>query len=251
MSAERPAIIVTGASRGIGAATALMAADEGYAVCVNYRANRDAAESIVAKIKEAGGRAIAVAADVADENEVTAMFDLASGKLGPIGALVNNAGVLETQSDFADIGVARFKRIFETNVIGAFICAQEAVRRMSRSNGGAGGSIINVSSVAARTGAPHEYIDYAASKGALDSMTAGLAREVAPQGIRVNLVRPGFIYTDMHADGGEPGRVDRLANDIPLRRGGEPDDVARAILWLISDAAAYAVGVSLDVTGGI
>ena len=251
MTTGKRTIIVTGASRGIGAATALMAADEGYSVCVNYRTNRDAAECIVAKIEGRGGRAIAVAADVAVDKEVAAMFDIATDKLGPISALVNNAAVLETQSDFAGISVARFRRILETNVIGAFNCAQEAIRRMSRANGGHGGSIVNVSSVAARTGAPHEYIDYAASKGALDSMTAGLAREVASQGIRVNLVRPGFIYTDMHGDGGEPGRVDRLASDIPLRRGGEPDDVARAILWLLSDEAAYAVGVSLDVTGGM
>jgi len=228
-----------------------MAADEGYAVCVNYRRNRDAAESVVERISKNGGRAMAIEANVADENEVAAMFDKATDELGPIGALVNNAGILETQCSFSDITVERLRRILEINVIGAFVCAQEAVRRMSRSNGGDGGGIVNVSSVAARTGAPHEYVDYAASKGALDSMTAGLAREVAPEGIRVNLVRPGFIYTDMHADGGEPGRVDRLVSGIPLKRGGEPGDVARAILWLLSDKAAYAVGTSLDVTGGI
>ncbi len=251
MSEKRPTIIITGASRGIGAATALMAADKGYGVCVNYRTGSSAAEQVVAQIIAAGGRAIAVGADVAKEKDVAGMFDQASDKLGPVGALVNNAGILETQSSFSEIGVERFRRILETNVIGAFICAREAVRRMSRSNGGIGGSIINVSSIAARTGAPHEYIDYAASKGALDSMTAGLARELAPEGIRVNLVRPGFIYTEMHSAGGEPGRVDRLVGSIPLRRGGTPDDVARAILWLISDKAAYAVGVSLDVTGGV
>ena len=244
-------IIITGASRGIGAATALMAADEGYSVCVNYRQNRDAAESVVKQIMGKGGRAISVAANVADEKEVAAMFDRVDDELGPVAALVNNAGILETQSNFMDIDADRLRRIIETNVVGAFICAKEAVRRMSRAGGGNGGGIVNISSVAARTGAPHEYIDYAASKGALDSMTAGLAREVAPEGIRVNLVRPGFIYTDMHADGGEPGRVDRLASGIPLKRGGDPDDVARAILWLLSDRASYAVGVSLDVTGGI
>lgn len=244
-------IIITGGGRGIGAATALMAAEEGYAVCVNYRANHAAAEKIVEKIVAGGRRAIAVAADVANENEVAAMFDRANDELGPIVALVNNAGVLDAQCSFLDIDVDRLRRVIETNVVGAFICAQEAVRRMSRSKGGNGGGIVNVSSVAARTGAPHEYVDYATSKGALDSMTAGLAREVAPEGVRVNLVRPGYIYTDMHADGGEPGRVDRLASGIPLKRGGEPDDVARAILWLLSERAAYAVGVSLDVTGGI
>jgi NAD(P)-dependent dehydrogenase (short-subunit alcohol dehydrogenase family) len=251
MSEVKPTIIITGASRGIGAATALMAAEAGYAVCVNYRSNRVAADGVVARIVGGGGRAIAIAANVADEKEVAAMFDLAADRLGPVGALVNNAGVLETQSSFAGISVGRLRRVLETNVIGAFVCAQEAVRRMSRSNGGVGGSIVNVSSVAAKSGAPHEYIDYAASKGALDSMTAGLAREAAPEGIRVNLVRPGFIYTDMHADGGEPRRVDRLSKNIPLGRGGVPEDVATAIVWLLSDKAAYAVGVSLDVTGGI
>lgn len=251
MDTSRGTIIVTGASRGIGAATARMAADEGYAVCVNYQANDDAAESVVREIIDNGGRAIAIRANVTNEKEIASMFDRSSDELGPVTALVNNAGILEAQTSFLDIDVERFRRICETNVIGAFICAKEAVARMSRSRGGTGGGIVNVSSVAARTGAPGEYIDYAASKGALDSMTAGLARELAPQGIRVNLVRPGFIYTDMHADGGEPGRVDRLASGIPMKRGGEPDDVARAILWLLSDRAAYAVGVSLDVTGGI
>jgi NAD(P)-dependent dehydrogenase (short-subunit alcohol dehydrogenase family) len=166
-------------------------------------------------------------------------------------ALVNNAAILETQTDFAGIDAARLARILEVNVVGAFLCAQAAVKRMSMANGGSGGGIVNVSSIAARTGAPHEYVDYAMSKGALDSMTAGLAREVAPLGIRVNTVRPGFIYTEMHADGGETGRVDRLSSGIPLQRGGEPEEVARAIMWLLSDAAAYAVGSVIDVTGGI
>jgi len=251
MTRKWRSIIITGASRGIGAATALLAADEGYAVCVNYRNNRKAADLVVAKITAGGGHAIAVQADVADEVEVAAMFDRADRELGSITALVNNAGILEEQSRFSGISVERLRRILETNVIGAFICTQEAVRRMSRSNGGTGGAIVNVSSVAARTGSPDEYIDYAASKGALDSMTSGLAREVAAEGIRVNLVRPGFINTDLHTAGGEPGRVDRLASSIPLKRGGEPEDVAKAILWLLSDKAAYAVGVSLDVTGGI
>ena len=251
MQESRRTIVITGASRGIGAATALMAADEGYAVCVNYRTHRAAADEIVHQIAARGGRAISAAANVADENEVVALFDKANDELGPIAALVNNAGILETQSNFLDIDADRFRRVIETNVVGAFICAKEAVKRMSRSRGGNGGGIVNVSSVAARTGAPFEYIDYAASKGALDSMTAGLAREVAPEGIRVNLVRPGFIYTDLHASGGEPERVERLVGDIPLQRGGEPVEVARAILWLLSERASYAVGTCLEVTGGI
>lgn len=244
-------MIVTGAGRGIGAATARMAALEGFAVCVNYRRDQGAAESVVQDIVDNGGRAMAIAANVADEGEVRAMFDRVDEAFGPLGALVNNAGIVDLQSPFSAITTDRFRRILETNLIGAFVCSQEALRRMSRTQGGQGGGIVNVSSVAARTGAPFEYVDYAASKGALDSMTAGLAREAAPEGIRVNLVRPGFIYTDMHADGGEPGRVDRLAPGIPLGRGGTPDDVARAILWLLSDQAAYAVGVTLDVTGGV
>lgn len=245
------AIIITGASRGIGRATALMAAAQGYAVCVNYKDNAAAARSVVEQIVSAGGHAIAIAANVADENEVSMMFDTAIDELGPIRALVNNAGILETQTDFLGIDLQRFKRVIDTNLIGAFNCMQAAIRRMSVERGGAGGAIVNVSSVAARTGAAHEYIDYAASKGALDAMTAGVAQEAAPLGIRVNTVRPGFIYTEMHASGGEPGRVDRLAKDIPLQRGGSPDDVARVIMWFISDQARYAVGASLDVTGGV
>lgn len=228
-----------------------MAAAQGYAVCVNYKDNAAAARSVVEQIVSAGGHAIAIAANVADENEVSMMFDTAIDELGPIRALVNNAGILETQTDFLGIDLQRFKRVIDTNLIGAFNCMQAAIRRMSVERGGAGGAIVNVSSVAARTGAAHEYIDYAASKGALDAMTAGVAQEAAPLGIRVNTVRPGFIYTEMHASGGEPGRVDRLAKDIPLQRGGSPDDVARVIMWFISDQARYAVGASLDVTGGV
>lgn len=248
---SRGTIIITGASRGIGAATALMAADAGYGVCVNYRRNRKAADSVVRQIIDKDGRAIAVAADVSMEDDVRKLFDTAEEQLGSMTALVNNAAILETQTDFAGIDAARLERILKVNVVGCFLCAQEAVRRMSLANGGKGGGIVNVSSVAARTGAPHEYVDYAMSKGALDSMTAGLAREVAPLGIRVNTVRPGFIYTDVHADGGEPARVDRLSSGIPLQRGGEPEEVARAIIWLLSDEAAYAVGSVIDVTGGI
>ena len=228
-----------------------MAADAGFSVCVNFRQDREAAEAIVKQILDTGQQAIAVAADVSKEDDVRKLFDLSEEQLGSMTALVNNAAILETQTDFAGIDAARLERILEVNVVGAFLCAQAAVKRMSMANGGSGGGIVNVSSIAARTGAPHESVDYAMSKGALDSMTAGLAREVASLGIRVNTVRPGFIYTEMHADGGETGRVDRLSSGIPLQRGGEPEEVARAIMWLLSDAAAYAVGSVIDVTGGI
>lgn len=248
---QRGTIIITGAGRGIGAATALMAGDAGYDVCVNYRQNRVAAEVVVEQIESNDGRAIAVAADVSNERDVRMLFSSAEEQFGPVSALVNNAAILETQTNFSGIDMARLERILKINVVGCFLCAQEAVKRMSPANGGSGGGIVNVSSVAARTGAPNEYIDYAMSKGALDSMTAGLAREVAPLGIRVNTVRPGFIYTDMHADGGEPGRVDRLSRGIPLQRGGEPEEVARTVLWLLSDDAGYAVGSIIDVTGGV
>ena len=244
-------VIVTGGGRGIGAATAERSAAAGYAVCVNYYRNVHAATATVGRIEAAGGRAAAIAADVGDESQVRTLFDAAEETLGPVAALVNNAGILEKQAPFAEIDSERFSRILRTNVLGAFYCAQEALRRMSTVNGGGGGSIVNVSSVAARTGSPFEYVDYAASKGALDTMTAGLAREAAPQGVRVNLVRPGFIYTDMHASGGEPGRVDRLAPNVPLRRGGSAEEVARAILWLMSPAAGYVVGAMLDITGGV
>jgi NAD(P)-dependent dehydrogenase (short-subunit alcohol dehydrogenase family) len=244
-------VIVTGGGRGIGAATAELTAAAGYAVCVNYCRNEHAAIATVGRIEAAGGRAAAIAADVGDESQVRTLFDAAEETLGPVSALVNNAGILEKQAPFAQIDSGRFSRILRTNLLGAFYCAQEALRRMSTVNGGDGGSIVNVSSVAARTGSPFEYVDYAASKGALDTMTAGLAREAAPQGVRVNLVRPGFIYTDMHASGGEPGRVDRLAPNVPLRRGGSAEEVARAILWLMSPAAGYVVGAMLDITGGV
>lgn len=248
---SRGCIVVTGASRGIGAATALRAADEGYDVCVNYHYRKDAADKIVAAIRDRGYRAIAAAADIGNADDVAELFDRAEKALGPVIALVNNAAIVATQTELAGIDVERLERIFRVNVFGAFLCAKEAIRRMSVQDGGRGGAIVNVSSVAARTGAPFEYVDYAMSKGALDTMTIGLAREAAPLGVRVNAVRPGFIHTEMHADGGEPGRVERLAPRIPLQRGGEPDEVARAILWLLSDAAGYAVGTSIDVTGGV
>ena len=247
----RKVLLVTGGGRGIGAATAALAARQGYAVCVNYARDDATANELTARIRSAGGEATAVQADVGSETEVRAMFDEAEDVLGSVSVLVNNAGIVERQTTLASVSTGRFERILRTNVLGAFHCAKEAVARMSRDAGGPGGAIVNVSSVAARTGSPFEYADYAASKGALDSMTAGLAREAAPLGIRVNTVRPGFIYTDMHADGGEPDRVDRLAPRIPLARGGYPEEVARAILWLCSDEAGYVVGATFDVTGGV
>ena len=244
-------VVITGASRGIGAATAKLAASRGYAVCVNYRQNAAAAESVVEAIEADGGRATAVAADVGSEADVVRLFDTCEQALGGITALVNNAGVLERQASAVDIDLARLSRVFSTNVFGAFLCAREAIRRMATSRGGRGGSIVNLSSGASRLGSPGEYVDYAASKGALDTLTIGLAREAAPEGIRVNAVRPGFIYTEMHASGGEPGRVDRIKSALPMQRGGQPDEVARAILWLLSDEASYTSGTFIDVAGGV
>ncbi|WP_062762835.1 SDR family oxidoreductase, partial [Bordetella pertussis] len=228
-------MIVTGAARGIGAAVALLAARRGYAVCVNYRSRGDAAEQVVQAIRDEGGRALAVAADVADEAQVVRMFETVDRELGRVDALVNNAGVLEAQMRVEEMDAARITRILATNVVGAFVCCREAVRRMAPRHGGRGGAIVNVSSVAARLGSPGEYVDYAASKGALDTLTIGLSREVAADEIRVNAVRPGTIYTDMHASGGEPGRVDRLKGGIPLRRGGTVQEVAGAVMWFFSD----------------
>ena len=243
-------MIVTGASRGIGAATARLAAERGYAVCVNYLRNRDAAQALVEAIGAAGGKAIAVGADVAKESEVVRLFATCEKQLGRLTALVNNAGILERQTRLDDMEAERFERVFATNITGAFLCAREAVKRMSRRYGGAGGAIVNVSSMAAQLGAPGEYVDYAASKGAIDSFTIGLAREVAEEGIRVNAVRPGVIYTDIHASGGEPGRVDRVKAAVPMKRGGEPEEVARAILWLLSEEASYSTGTFIDISGG-
>jgi NAD(P)-dependent dehydrogenase (short-subunit alcohol dehydrogenase family) len=243
-------ILVTGGSRGIGAATARLAAERGYAVCVNYRKNRAAADDVVGSIVSAGGQALAVEADVASEPDVVRLFETVDERLGPIGVLINNAGVLETQMRVEQMDAARLDRVFATNVRGAFVCAREAVRRMSTAHGGAGGAIVNVSSRAAQLGAPGEYVDYAASKAALDAMTIGLAREVAGEGIRVNGVRAGIIYTEIHADGGEPGRVDRVGPTLPMQRGGQPIEVARAILWLASAEASYSTGTFIDVAGG-
>ena len=243
-------LIVTGGGRGIGAATARLAAERGYAVCVNYRKNRAAADAVVAGIQETGGTALAVGADIALEPDVVRLFETVDARMGPLTALVNNAGILERQTRVEHIDAARIDRVFGTNVRGAFLCAREAVRRMSMTHGAAGGAIVNVSSRAAQLGAPGEYVDYAASKAALDALTIGLAREVAGEGIRVNGVRAGIIYTDIHADGGEPGRVDRLGPALPMKRGGEAIEVARAILWLLSDEASYSTGTFIDVAGG-
>ena len=243
-------MIVTGGARGIGAATSRLAAERGYAVCVNYLRNREAADAVVAEIRAARGKAIAAAGDVAKEADVVRLFDTAARELGPVTALVNNAGILERQTRLDDMEAERFERVFATNITGAFLCAREAVRRMSTKHGGKGGGIVNVGSMASTLGSPGEYVDYAASKGAIDSLTIGLAREVAQEGIRVNAVRPGVIYTEIHASGGEPGRVDRVKAGVPMRRGGEPEEVARAILWLLSDESSYTTGGFINVSGG-
>ncbi|MBO1113743.1 SDR family oxidoreductase [Bordetella petrii] len=249
MSSDK-VMIVTGASRGIGAAVARLAAQRGYAVCVNYRQRRDAADEVVRAIHGEGGRAIAVAADVADEAQIVQLFQTVDRELGRVDALVNNAGVLDTQMRVEDMDAARVSRILATNVVGALVCCREAVRRMAPRHGGRGGAIVNVSSMAARLGSPGEYVDYAASKGALDTLTIGLSKEVAGDGIRVNAVRPGAIYTEMHASGGEPGRVDRVAGSIPMQRGGTAQEVAAAVMWFASDEASYTTGSFIDVSGG-
>ena len=248
--AEGRVLLITGASRGIGAATARLAAQRGYRLALNYRSRRDAAEALAAELREQGTEVICVAADVSNEASIADMFTRIDQELGRLRGMVNNAGVLETQARLVDMDAARLQRVFQINVTGSFLCAREAVRRMSTVRGGDGGAIVNVSSMASRLGSPGEYIDYAASKGAIDSMTIGLAREVAAEGIRVNAVRPGIIATDIHADGGEPGRVARLGPQQPLGRGGEPEEVAEAILWLLSDAASYTTGGFIDVAGG-
>lgn len=246
----RKVVLVTGGGRGIGAATALLAARRGYAVAVNYLRDADAADEVVARIVADGGDAVALQADVAVEAQVAGLFARVDARFGRLDALVSNAGVLETQMRLESMDAARVRRVLEANVVGPLLCCREAVRRMSTRHGGQGGAIVNVSSVAALTGSPGEYVDYAASKGALDTLTRGLAQEVAQEGIRVNGVRPGFIYTGMHASGGEPGRVDRVKAFVPMRRGGQPEEVAQAILWLLSDEASYSTGGFIDVAGG-
>lgn len=243
-------MIVTGGSRGIGAATARIAAARGYDVCVNYRQDAAAAASVVADIEKAGRRAIAVAGDMSSEKDVVNLFETSDAQLGPLKVLINNAGIVGAQSRVEDYTLERLQQMFAINITGAFLCVREAVRRMSTRNGGAGGAIVNVSSAAARLGAPNEYVDYAASKGAMDSMTIGLSKEVAAEGIRVNAVRPGLIYTDIHASGGEPGRVERLKEGVPMQRGGEADEVARVILWLASDESSYTTGSLVECSGG-
>ncbi|MCR9610030.1 glucose 1-dehydrogenase [Vibrio alginolyticus] len=238
-------VIVTGASRGIGAATAKKLAEQGYAVCVNYRAQSEAAHQVVRDIQASGGKAIVVQADVSDEQQVLNLFDATENALGSVTHLVNNVGILFTQSPLAEISLERFQKVMNTNVNSCFLCCREAAKRFST-----GGAIVNVSSGASRSGAPFEYVDYATSKGAMDTLTKGLSLELADRNIRVNGVRPGFIYTDMHADGGEPNRVDRLSPQIPLKRGGTVEEVANAIAWLLSDEASYVTGSFIDLSGG-
>jgi NAD(P)-dependent dehydrogenase (short-subunit alcohol dehydrogenase family) len=246
----KPILVVTGGSRGIGAETARLAGQRGYSVCVNYRSDRDAADAVVAAIERAGGTAISVGADVGVEADVVQLFATVDARLGRLSALVNNAGVLERQVRLDQIDAARLGRVFATNVTGAFLCAREAVKRMSTERGGVGGAIVNVSSRAAQLGAPGEYVDYAASKAAVDAMTIGLAREVAGEGIRVNGIRAGIIRTGIHETGGDPDRADRLGPQLPMKRAGEAVEVARAILWLLSNEASYSTGTFIDVAGG-
>lgn len=243
-------LLVTGGSRGIGAATALLAAQQGWSVAVNYTANSLAADEVVRQIRASGGHAISIQADVADEAQVLRMFEHIDAKMGRLQGLVNNAGVVDMTARVDEMSVARWKRMFDINVIGSLICAREAVRRMSTRHGGEGGSIVNVSSAAARLGAPGQYVDYAAAKGAIDAFTIGLAKEVAAEGIRVNAVRPGLIETDIHASGGLPNRVKDLQHLVPAQRGGSAKEVAEAIVWLLSDSASYTTMSFLDVSGG-
>jgi len=246
----KPVALVTGGSRGIGAATAQLAARRGFAVAVNYSSNAAAARAVVAAIESAGGTAVAVQANVADEAQVMAMFATIDRELGGLQALVNNAGIVAAAARLDEMDLPRLRRMFDTNIIGSFLCAREAVLRMSTRRGGTGGAIVNLSSVAARLGGPGQYVDYAASKGAIDTFTVGLAREVAAEGIRVNAVRPGIIETDIHASGGQPDRVREMAPQLPMQRAGSAEEVAQAIVWLLSADASYTSGAIIDVAGG-
>ncbi len=243
-------ILVTGGSRGIGAATSILAAQEGFDVAVNYYQDEASANSVVNKIRKIGQKALAVQADVSKEDDVIRMFEQIDAKCGQLSSLINNAGILAPLSKVENITVERMKRIFDVNVIGAFLCAREAIGRMSIRHGGEGGSIVNISSGAARLGAPNDYVDYAASKGAIDTFTIGLAKELAPDEIRVNAVRAGFIDTDMHLSVGGKERFEALKHTMVIKRVGLPEEIARAILWLVSDQASYCTGTILDVTGG-
>lgn len=247
---SRPVVLVTGGSRGIGAAVAAGAALRGYDVAVNYQSDRSAADAVVGKVTDAGGQGAAFAANVSDEKAVVDLFASVSDHFGRLDAVVNNAGIAAPSMAFADYSADRMQRIFETNIFGAFIVAREAVRRMSTQRGGSGGNIVNMSSVAARIGSSGEYVDYAASKAAVDTMTIGLAREVADQGIRVNAVRPGLIYTDIHGTNGRPDRVDELSGGTPMKRGGQASEVADAVLWLLSEQSSFVTGSLIDVSGG-
>ena len=243
-------ILITGASRGIGAATARLAAERGYAVCVNYLTNHSAAERVVQEIAGSAGTAMAGKADVSLEEDVLRLFKAIDEKLGPLTALVNNVGIVARQTRVENMDASRVNRVFAVNVTASILCAREAIRRMSTKYGGQGGAIVNVSSVAAKLGSPDEYVDYAAAKAAIDTFTIGLAKEVVTEGIRVNAVRPGVVYTDIHASGGEPNRVERVKEHVPMKRGGQPDEIARTILWLLSEEASYSTGAILDVSGG-
>lgn len=247
---NRPVMIITGASRGIGAVTARLAAEQGYAVAVNYVSNQGAAQQVVDGIHLAGGEAIAVQGDVSQEADILKMFELVDAAWGRLDAVVNNAGVLEQMMPVISMSAERIQRVLSTNVFGLLLCCREAAKRMALSQGGRGGAIVNVSSMAARLGSPFEYVDYAASKGAVDTITVGLAKELAADGVRVNGVRPGLIHTDIHASGGDANRVERLQGMVPMKRGGEPEEVARAILWLVSEASSYTTGHLIDVSGG-
>jgi NAD(P)-dependent dehydrogenase (short-subunit alcohol dehydrogenase family) len=246
----RKVLLVTGGSRGIGAATCILAAQKGWAVAVNYTSNSQAADDVVAQIKKAGGEAMSVQADVANEEQVLAMFEKVRSTLGPLQGLVNNAGVVDVSARLDQMSMARWRRMFDIKVLGSMLCAREAIRQMSTLHGGQGGSIVNLSSAAARLGAPGQYLDYAAAKGAIDSFTLGLSKEVAAEGIRVNAIRPGLIDTEIHASGGLPNRVKDLEHLVPAKRGGTAMEVAHAIVWLLSDDASYTTMSLLDVSGG-